>query len=148
MRSAHSHAREHEQSFRYITKTSFYDVRCSPGLIPILFADSVSIERRAGTKGKFMFNICNRAIAAVTAAAIALGTIAVNSANAGPRYRSYRSDAAAASIMLGIIGAVAAYAAAREYRKAQEARYRYYGRGYYDGFYRYGYGGPYRSDGY
>lgn len=95
-----------------------------------------------------MFSIRNRAIAAVTAAAIALTTVGVTSANAGYRYRSHRGDAAAASVMLGIIGAVGAYAAAREYRKAQESRYRYYDRGYYGGPYRYGYGGPYRYYGY
>jgi hypothetical protein len=94
-----------------------------------------------------MLNIRSRAIAAVTAAAIALTTVAVSSADAGPRYRSHRGDAAAAGIMLGIIGAVGAYAAAREYRKAQESRYRYYDRGYY-GPQRYGYGGPYRYYGY
>lgn len=95
-----------------------------------------------------MLNIRSRAIAAVTAAAIALTTVAVSSADAGPRYRSHsRGNAAAASVMLGIIGAVGAYAAAREYRKAQESRYRYYDRGYY-GPQRYGYGGPYRYYGY
>ena len=37
-----------------------------------------------------MFNIRNRAIAAATAAAIALTTVGVTSANAGYRYRSHR----------------------------------------------------------
>jgi uncharacterized membrane protein YfcA len=92
-----------------------------------------------------MFNIRNRAIAAVTAAAIALTTVGVTSANAGYRYRSHRGDAAAAAMMMGIIGAVGAYAAAREYRKAREARYRHYDNPhYYGGAPRYGYGGPYR----
>jgi hypothetical protein len=91
-----------------------------------------------------MSNIRNRAIAAVTAAAIALTTAAVTPANAGPRYYPRgNGNAAAASIMLGIIGAVGAYAAAREYRKAQEDRY-------YNGPYGgpYGYGGPHRYYGY
>lgn len=97
-----------------------------------------------------MFNIRNRAIAAVTAAAIALTTVGVTSANAGHRYRSYHGDAAAAAVMMGIFGAVGAYAAAREYRKAQESRYRYDdgGYGYYGGSHRYGYGGPHRYYGY
>ena len=91
-----------------------------------------------------MSNIRNRAIAAVTAAAIALTTVAITPANAGGYRRNYAAgNAAAASIMLGIIGAVGAYAAAREYRKAQEYRY-------YDEPYRpYGYyGGPHRYFGY
>ena len=91
-----------------------------------------------------MFNIRNRAIAAVTAAAIALTTVGVTSANAGYRYRSHRGDAVAAAVMLGIIGAVGAYAAAREYRKEREARYRYYDSPRYYGGDRYGYGGQYR----
>ena len=95
-----------------------------------------------------MFNIRNRAIAAVTAAAIALTTVGVTSANAGYRYRSHRGDAAAAGIMLGIIGAVGAYAAAREYRKAREARYRSYDNPHYYGGGGYGYGGPSRYYGY
>ena len=53
-----------------------------------------------------MLNIRNRAIAAATAAAIALTTVAITPANAGYR-RSYAAgNAAAASVMLGIIGAV------------------------------------------
>ena len=86
-----------------------------------------------------MLNIRSRAIAAVTAAAIALTTVAITPANAGYRRNYAAGNAAAASIMLGIIGAVGAYAAAREYRKAQE--YRYYDGGRYGP---YGYGGPYR----
>ena len=82
-----------------------------------------------------MLSTRNRAIAAVTAAAIALTTAAVTPANAGYRRNYAAGNAAAASVMLGIIGAVGAYAAAREYRKAQEYRY-------YNG--PYGYGGPYR----
>jgi len=92
-----------------------------------------------------MLNIRNRAIAAVTAAAIALTTVAITPANAGYRRNHAAGNAAAASIMLGIIGAVGAYAAAREYRKAQEYRY---GNGYYGGG-PYGYyGGPRRYYGY
>ena len=65
------------------------------------------------------------------------------------RRRYYGNDRAAAAVMMGIIGAVGAYAAAREYRKAQEYRYRSYDDGgYYGGPRRYGYGGPYRSYGY
>jgi hypothetical protein len=103
-----------------------------------------------------MNSIRNRAIAAATAAAIALTTVAITPAAAAPaskpqvetsgatdfssqRRRSYaRGNAAAAGVMLGIIGAVGAYAAAREYRKAHE--YRYYdnpGYGYYGGGYGY-----------
>ena len=89
-----------------------------------------------------MFNIRNRAIAAATAAAIALTTVAVTPASAGYRRNYAAGNAAAASVMLGIIGAVGAYAAAREYRKAQEYRYDHGPYGYHDG--RYGYGGPYR----
>lgn len=40
--------------------------------------------------------------------------------------RNYRNDAAAAAAITAIIGGIASYAAAREYRKAQERRYRYY----------------------
>jgi hypothetical protein len=112
-----------------------------------------------------MLNTRSRAIAAVTAAAIALTSVAVAPATAAPaskpqvetsgatdfssqRRRHYGNDRAAAAVMMGIIGAVGAYAAAREYRKAQEHRYRSYDDGYYGGPRRYGYGGPYRSYGY
>ena len=91
--------------------------------------------------------IRNRAIAAATAAAIALTSIAVTPAMAAPvskqpaasqstdfsaarRHRNYsRGNAAAGAAILGIIGAIGTYAAAREYRRAQERRYNY---GYYD----------------
>ncbi len=118
-----------------------------------------------------MSNTRSRAIAAVTAAAIALTSVAVAPATAAPaskpqvksqvetsgatdfssqrrRYSRNRGNAAAAGVMLGIIGAVGAYAAAREYRKAQEYRYRSYDDGYYGGPRRYVYCGPYRYYGY
>ena len=110
-----------------------------------------------------MHSIRNRAIAAATAAAIALTTVAITPAAAAPtskpqvetsgatdfssqRRRGYaRGNAAAAGVMLGIIGAVGAYAAAREYRKAQERRYYDNNGGYYGGGYGggYGYSRPY-----
>ena len=95
--------------------------------------------------------IRNRAIAATTAVAIALTSVAFTPAMAAPvskqpeasqstdfsaarRNRNYsRGNAAAGAAILGIIGAVGTYAAAREYRKAQERRY-YYG-GYDGGYY-------------
>ena len=110
-----------------------------------------------------MHSIRNRAIAAATAAAIALTTVAITPAAAAPvskaqtqsqvetsgatdfssqRRRGHaRGNAAAAGVMLGIIGAVGTYAAAREYRKAQERRY--YNNGYYGGGYGYGPGPGY-----
>lgn len=105
----------------------------------------------------------NRAVAAVTAAAIALTTAgmapafaasstAKNTAaentdfSSGHYYRGhrYRNNAAGAAAFAAIVGGIAAYAAAREYRKARERSYYhggYYGEpyGYYGGsrYYRY-----------
>lgn len=97
--------------------------------------------------------IRNRVIAATTAAAIALTSVAFTPAMAAApvskkqpeasqstdfsaqrRHRRYsRGNAAAGAAILGIIGAVGTYAAAREYRRAHERRY-YYG-GYDGGYY-------------
>jgi hypothetical protein len=89
-----------------------------------------------------------KAIAAVTAAAIALTTAGSAPAFAGAKpqakpasehsatefssrnrgygyYPRYRNDAAAAAMVGAIISGVAAYAAAREYRKARERSYQY-----------------------
>jgi len=91
-----------------------------------------------------------KAIAGVTAAAIALTSAGSAPAFAGSapqmkaanevqatefssrdRYRNYgaypryRNDAAAAAMVGAIISGVAAYAAAREYRKARERSYQY-----------------------
>jgi hypothetical protein len=102
----------------------------------------------------------NRAVAAVTAAAIALTTAGVAPAFAasrnapeaatdissghryyGHRHRGYRNNAAGAAAFAAIIGGIATYAAAREYRKARERSYYngYYGQpyGYYGGGQRY-----------
>jgi hypothetical protein len=97
--------------------------------------------------------IRNRAIAAATAAAIALTSGAFTPAMAAApvskkqpeasqstdfsaqrrhRRHHHRGNAAAGAAILGIIGAVGAYAAAREYRKAHERRYYHGG---YDGYY-------------
>jgi len=109
-----------------------------------------------------MRGIRNSAVAAVTAAAIAITSAGVAPAFAAPRaksapvaekadstefssrrYRSrhYRNNAAAAAMMTAIIGGIATYAAAREYRKARQRHYGYYGApyGYYGGgpYYRY-----------
>jgi hypothetical protein len=100
----------------------------------------------------------NRAVAAVTAAAIALTTAGVAPAFAASkkaaevqtaptdisahRYRrGYRYDPGAAAFA-AIVGGIATYAAAREYRKSRE-------RAYYNGYYGqpygyYGNGGYYR----
>lgn len=93
----------------------------------------------------------NRAVAAVTAAALALTTAGVAPAFAAPRatkdvqaaqavgntefssrrYSQARNNAAAAAVFGAIIAGVASYAAAREYRKAREREYQYrYGNGY------------------
>jgi hypothetical protein len=101
--------------------------------------------------------IRNRAIAAATAAAIALTSVGFAPAMAAApvskkqpeasqstdfsaqrrHRRGYsRGNAAAGAAILGIIGAVGTYAAAREYRKAQERRY------YNGGYYRHHYGHP------
>ena len=116
----------------------------------------------------------NRAVGAVTAAAIALTTAGVAPAFAAPKtptaitpietsavntdisshryYRGYgyRNNAAGAAFAAAIIGGIATYAAAREYRKARERNYYYggYGGGYYGGG-PYGYygGGPYYRPG-
>ena len=98
--------------------------------------------------------IRNRVIAATTAAAIALTSVAFTPAMAAApvskkqpeasqstdfsaqrrQRRGYsRGNAAAGAAVLGIIGAVGTYAAAREYRKSQERRY-YHG-GYDGGYY-------------
>ena len=103
------------------------------------------------------------AVAAVTAAAIALTTAGVAPAFAGSRKapeaqsaatdfsshryhrRYYRGDPGAAAFA-AIVGGIATYAAAREYRKARERSYYhgyygqpygYYGGGYYRPHYRY-----------
>jgi hypothetical protein len=101
----------------------------------------------------------NRAVAAVTAAAIALtaaGTVPAFAASDTPKeaaslasantdfssshyYRGYgyRRHNEGAALAAAIIGGIAAYAAAREYRKARERSYY----GYYDEPYGY-YGRP------
>ena len=103
-----------------------------------------------------MRNNANRAVAAVTAAAIALTTAGVAPAFAASkkapevqnaptdvsahRYRrGYRYDPGAAAFA-AIVGGIATYAAAREYRKARERAYYngYYGQPY--GYYGYGNG--------
>jgi hypothetical protein len=107
----------------------------------------------------------NRAVGAVTAAAIALTTAGVAPAFAAPNtstsvkpietsavntdissrryYRGYgyRNNAAGAAFAAAIIGGIATYAAAREYRKARE---RSYYNGYYGQPYGYNGGGYYR----
>ncbi len=107
------------------------------------------------------------AIAAVTAAAIALTTAGTAPAFAtgksqdgdqsartaatatsgatdfsSRRYHRRNSNAAGIAAFSAIVGGIAAYAAAREYRKAQERRYQYYNAPY--GYYGGGgyYGGP------
>ena len=109
------------------------------------------------------------AIAAVTAAAIALTTagtapafaagksqgntpavktIAAETSGAtefsSRRYHRRNSNAAGIAAFSAIVGGITAYAAAREYRKAQERRYQYYNApyGYYGG------GGYYGGRGY
>jgi hypothetical protein len=102
----------------------------------------------------------NRAVGAVTAAAIALTTAGVAPAFAAPNtstsvkpietsavntdissrryYRGYgyRNNAAGAAFAAAIIGGIATYAAAREYRKARErSYYGGYGGGYGGGYY-------------
>lgn len=98
-----------------------------------------------------MTNQRSRAIAVVTAAALALTTYSALPAKAAPeavtqakpanaqtstefssrRRRYYRNNAAAAAAFAAIVGGIATYAAAREYRKARERelqyRYGYYG---------------------
>jgi hypothetical protein len=103
----------------------------------------------------------NHAVAAVTAAAIALTTAGVAPAFAASnkakpaeatntdvssgRYHrgyGYRRNAAGAAAFAAIIGGIATYAAAREYRKSRERSYGYGAPyGYYGGG-GYGYGGP------
>ena len=92
----------------------------------------------------------NRAVAVLTAAALALTSIGVAPALAASkpakqaqtaqaagdyefssRRRGRSRDAAGAAAFAAIVGAIATYAAAREYRKAQERRYSYYGDPYY-----------------
>ena len=103
----------------------------------------------------------NRALAVVTAAAIALTTAgmapafaasktndtasvtptrvrAANTDVSSGRYHrgyGYRNNAAGAAFAAAIIGGIATYAAAREYRKARERSYYGYGEpyGYYGG---------------
>jgi hypothetical protein len=106
----------------------------------------------------------SRAIAVVTAAALALTSFSAMPAQAAPeatskaqpaqaktstdfsshRRRYYRRNAAGAAMMAAIIGGIATYAAAREYRKAREREYQYR-YGYYGAPYGYyGYGPRYR----
>jgi len=118
----------------------------------------IVLFRRTGFGGETtMLSNANRAVAAVTAAAIALTAAGVAPAVAAPNaakenaavaantdfssshyyrgygYRRHNNGAAFAAI----IGGIAAYAAAREYRKARERSYY----GYYDEPYGY-YGRP------
>ena len=111
-----------------------------------------------------MFSNANRAVAAVTAAAIALTaagvapafaasssasvkpieTAAVNTDVSSRGYHrgyGYRNNAAGAAFAAAIIGGIAAYAAAREYRKSRERSY--YGGHYGEPYWSYG-GGYYR----
>lgn len=120
-----------------------------------------------------MSSNAKRAVATVTAAAIALTAAGVAPAFAAPttatsikpteastantdvssrryyRGNRYRNNAAGAALFGAIIGGIATYAAAREYRKARERAYYngYYGGGY--GYYGqpYGYSGPYYRPG-
>jgi hypothetical protein len=109
----------------------------------------------------------NRAVGAVTAAAIALTTAGVAPAFAAPNtsttvkpietsavntdissrryYRGYgyRNNAAGAAFAAAIIGGIATYAAAREYRKARERSYYYGGGGYGEPYGYYGGGNGY-----
>jgi hypothetical protein len=102
----------------------------------------------------------NRAVAVVTAAALAFTSAGIAPAFAASkpakevqtaqaagatdfsshRRRHYRNNAAGAAAFAAIVGAVGAYAAAREYRKARERSYGYYGApyGYYGAPYDYG----------
>ena len=102
-----------------------------------------------------MRRIANHAVAAVTAAAIALTTAGVAPAFAASskatstetvantdissgryhRGHGYRRNAAGAAAFAAIIGGIATYAAAREYRKSRERSH-------------YGYGAPYGYGGY
>jgi hypothetical protein len=98
-----------------------------------------------------MINTRTKAIAAVTAAALALSTAGTMPAfaagkpqaetqnagaaqatefSAGRRYYRGNNAAAGAAVAAAIIGGIAAYAAAREYRKARERAYAPYGYGY------------------
>jgi hypothetical protein len=98
-----------------------------------------------------MIKTRTKAIAAVTAAALALSTagtlpaIAAGKPQTGTqtasaaqatefsarnRYYRGRNDAAAVAAFTAIVGGIAAYAAAREYRKAQERAYAPHGYGY------------------
>jgi len=105
-----------------------------------------------------MFSNANRAVAVVTAAAIALTVAGVAPAfaasnktaasantdfSASRYHRGYgyrHNNAAGAAVLAAIVGGIAAYAAAREYRKAREHRYDHGYGGY--GYSGYGYGGP------
>lgn len=101
----------------------------------------------------------SHAIAAVTAAALALTSFSAAPALAAPKavkqaqtanaetstefssqrrryHRGYRNNAAGAAAFAAIVGGIATYAAAREYRKSREREYQYRS-GYY------GYGEPY-----
>lgn len=110
----------------------------------------------------------SRAVAAVTAAALALTSFSVAPAAAAPKAttqlqtanaqestefsarkrRYYRNNAAGAAAFAAIIGGIATYAAAREYRKAREREYQYR-YGYYGGpYYHYPRYRPYRGHGY
>jgi hypothetical protein len=127
----------------------------APERVPILLFDSASASE--SKEDPTMISKRTKAIAAVTAAAIALTTVGSAPALAGAKpqakaaseisatqfssrnrnYGYYRgnNNAAAAAMVGAIITGVAAYAAAREYRKSRERSY--YGNGYGEGY------GPY-----
>jgi hypothetical protein len=134
---------------------------CRYRALPLRMCAFASVQFRLTSGGMDMTLTRSRAIAAVTAAALALTSVPLAPALAAPvaakqakvadadaglefssrrRYHR-RGDAAAAAAFAAIVGGIATYAAAREYRKAREREYRYrygyYGApyGYYGGYY-------------
>src|SRR5438445_9889681 len=105
---------EYEYSFRYITKTSsavaFVSRNASP---PVLLTREPRSRGGNERKGATMRISRHRAIAAATAAAIALSSLAITPATANPygHYHRGGGNAAVLGAVAGVFGAIALLAA-------------------------------------
>jgi hypothetical protein len=131
-----------EYSFRYITKTSSrlsLTGRNAPPTFPVVFAKPRSRGLQIGKGGIMLINR-KRAIAAATAAAIALTSLAATPASARPYYHHRGvGGAVVLGAVAGLFGAIATLAARDRY----ERHYGYGAYGPYHGApapYGYGYG--------